>query len=545
MAEAKVGALFLITIVLIAVVAAYLGQYTLGARVDEIIVHFADVQGLQAGGEVRLAGVKIGRVVNIALAEHEDYPEQPVAVRLGIDQTVNLYDTDQFVVEQGGLVGEQYISVRRPTAEQIVQKWGADYVPHAIGSGADRPGGKVVGFAALAHQTQELMDEANTTLQAIRTTYADKGAREQLHQILVNVNRATAQANKIADQALILAETLVRSGETAQPQIAQILADVSQAAGDIRATSGQIRLTTTAFINGGMPQHIVQTTSNISAASEDIKEVSAAAREMIATPEAKQQVQSMRANLAAASESVKALTARMAEIVGDEQTVANLRATAANLRESSDNLQVITERAEQFFTKEGNLENIEATLENVRMASDQGVAVTRKADRALDRVEGTMDRLGELAGHFQPRCSDGYVDLQAVEERGLRADFNWNLQYGDNPLDFWRVGVGDVGVHEVLTLQKSLPLSSRAWGRLGLIQSKAGLGLDYRLSSYLTLETETYDPEDIQVDLRGIYKMNPQWSLLLGVGDCFGSKDPFIGTRGLVTFRNQRKDKTD
>lgn len=543
--EAKVGALFLSTIILVAVIAAYLGQYTLGAGAYEIVVHFADVQGLQQGGEVRLAGVKIGRVVNIALEEHEDYPEQPVAVRLAIDQIVNLYDTDQFVVEQGALIGEQYISVRRPSAEEIAQKWGADYVPHAIGARADRPGGKVVGFATLADQSQQLMDEANSTLRAIRATYASKDTGEQLHQILVNVNRATAQANRIADQTLRLAEVLTRTGETAQPQISQILQDVRQAAANVKATSEQIRLVTTMFTQGGMPQHVLRATTNLSAASEDIRAISGAARDMIATPEAKQQLQSMTTNLAAAAASLKALTARVEEFVGDEQITANLKATISSLRETTDNLRVITERTKPFFTKERNLENIEVTLENLRVVSEQGVEVTRKADQALGRVERTMDRLGEIAGHFQPRHSEGYLDLAAIEDRGLRADFHLQLQYGDNPLDFWWLGIGDVGVHEVLTLQKSLPLGSRAWGRMGLIQSKIGLGLDYRLSSNLTLESETYNPDDIQVDLRGIYKVTPQWSLLLGIADSFDRKDPFIGTRGRVTFSERRKDKTD
>ena len=103
----------------------------------------------------------------------------------------------------------------------------------------------------------------------------------------------------------------------------------------------------------------------------------------------------------------------------------------------------------------------------------------------------------------------------------------------------------DIGDQETLNLQKSVPLGPRAWTRLGLIQSKIGLGLDYQVGSDLLLEVEAYDPDDTQIDLRSIYKLSPEWWLTLGLADSFGSRQPFIGTRRLVTFSNRRKDRTE
>ena len=135
--------------------------------------------------------------------------------------------------------------------------------------------------------------------------------------------------------------------------------------------------------------------------------------------------------------------------------------------------------------------------------------------------------------------------LEGTDDRGWRADLHLQLHYGTNPLDFWQVGVRDIGGHDALNLQKSFPLGPRAWGRLGLIQSKIGLGLDYRTGSALALEAEVYNPDDIQVDLRGIYKLHPGWSLLLGVADSFGDSKPFIGMRKPIIFSDERKDNTE
>ncbi len=543
--EAKVGALFLATIILIAVTAVYLGQYTIGAYQYDIVVHFADVKGLQPRADASLAGVKIGRVTQIALEDHPDYPERPVAVHLAVNSEVNLYNTDQFLIEQGALIGEQYLSVRRPTQQEIATKYGEDYVPRALAPGEHCAGSGLVGFAGLADQSQQLVQQAQATLDDIRATFADREVRQQVHQMLVNINRATAQANKIADQVLVLAQAMTRTGQSAEPQIARILDDVGQAAAGIRETSEQIRLATATLAASGTSQHIALTASNIAQASEDIKVVTAATRQMIGTPETKQQIQATIGNLASASESLSAVMASAQQMLGDEETESNFQAILANLRQTTENLQVITEQTKQLVTEESNIQNIQASLENLRVVSEQGVEVTRKADEALDRVDLTMDRLGELAGHFQPRRSTGYLDLEATDDRGLRTDLNFRLQYGEDPMSFWQVGIRDIGDHEALNLQKAMPLSRRSWARMGLIQSKVGAGLDYRTGYDLTLQLEAYDPNDVQLDLRGIYQFRPNWSLLLGVADSLGEKDPFIGLRQSIAGSADRKDKSD
>lgn len=544
-AEAKIGALFLVTVILIVVTTVYLSQFALGVRVYDVVVHFADVKGLQPGAEVRLAGVKIGRVVKITLEQHQDFPEQRVAAYLAIEQQVDLYTADEFVVEQGSLIGEQCVSVRRPTAEEIREIHGPDYKPRVVGPGMHYGGAGVVGFAALADESQQLVKQARSTLATMEATYADEYLRRQLHQILVNVNRATAQANKIADEALGFAQVVVRSTKAGEPQVAGILADVQRAADNIRVASEQIQLAVSAFNQGGMPQHIVRTADNLHQASDDIRTVTAATREMIASPATRQWMETMVTNLAETSENLKTLSARAAKLLGDEKTAADLHTTLANVREITENLAVVTERTKVFFTEERNLENIQSTLENLRVVSEEGVEVTRKADRALDRVERTMDRLGEAAKPLSPSQVEGYIGLEATNDRGLRADFDLRLQYGSDPLDFWRVGIRDVGDSERLNLQKSVPLGSGAWVRLGLIQSKAGLGLDYRASSALTLEAEAYNPDDVQLDLRGIYELTPQLWLTVGLADSFGEKLPFVGMRRLMEIRSERKARTE
>ena len=544
-AEAKVGALFLITVILMAVVVVYLSQFAVGVRVYGIVVHFADVKGLQPGTEVRLAGVKVGRAARVSLEAHRDYSQQPVVVHLAIDERIALYNTDEFLVEQATLIGEPYIRIGRPSDEEIRQAHGPDYVRQVLTPGTHCAGAGVIGFAALADQSQQLMKQASGALAKAEALYADEHIREQLQQILVNLNRATAQANQIADQALGLARALTRTTKASEPQVAQILQEVQHAAVNIRATSRQLELAATMFNQGPVPLQIVAAAGNLHESSKDIRVVAAAAREMLASPVLREQMQAISTDLADTAENLNTLSARAIRLVGDEQSAADLRATLAGLREVTEDLQVVSERTREFFTGEGNLENARGALENVRAASDRSVAVTEKADRALGRVERTMDRLTELARPFQPGQAEGYVAVEATDDRGLRADLNLRLQYGTDPLDFWRVGARDVGDSEGLNLQKSVPLSHRWWGRLGLIQSKIGLGLDYQAGPDFTVETEMYDPDDVQLDLRGTYKLSPDWALTVGVADSLDDRLPFAGMRRTIDIRSDRKDTTE
>jgi len=541
--EAKVGALFLVAVLLITGVVLFLGQYTSGWGQYELVIHFAEVQGLAPGTEVRLAGVKIGKVVRVELEEHEDYPEKPVAVYVMIRTHTNLYDSDEFVIEQAGFIGDQYLSVRRLTTEQVVKKYGQDYRPKALGPGEHHAGTGLVGLAKVTEQTQQLLAQANETLGQIQETFADAYTRDQIRQILLNVNNATAKANLLAERALHIAAMLSETTQVGRSQITVTLDTVAQAAGDLKATSGQIRGVVRALAEGPLARQMALSAANIHRASDNIRATTETVREVVAGQEDKPGLQEMLDSLAAASENVEKTTAAAAELVGDEQVTTDLKTTLGNLRATSQSLRAISARVEEFVIEEETLGSIQSTLRNVQAMSEEGAEVTATAGEVLDRVDRTMDRLGELAQPLHPYYTDAYWDLEATEDVGLRGDLNLSLQYGQDPLDYWRLGVRDVGDQETLILQKSLRLGPRLWGQAGILKSKVSAGLNYQMTPDLRWQAEAYDPDDTHVDLRGIYRLTPEWHLTLGLADSFDEKKPFVGVRHSLNIRSEQKDK--
>ncbi len=541
--EAKVGALFLLAIVLIGGIVIFLGQYAVGIGQYPLVVHFADVKGLSPGAEVRLAGVKIGKVTDVKLQAHKDYPGRPVAVHIMIDQEITLYDTDEFVIEQSGFIGDQYLNVHRPNAEQIAQKYGENHHSRALASAEHRPGKGVVSLGEMASKTQQLLEQADQTLKQIQNTFAGMYTREQIRAILQNINKATAKTNLIAERVLHLAEVLTETAETSQPQVSVILQTISQTAKDLRESSQRIRGMVIALTKGPIPQQVALAAANIRAASSDIKATTALFRKSLEGSGDIPRIQEMMDNVTSASRNVARLTSQLEKLVGDEQIADDLKATLANLRATSKSLKAVSGAAEGFLLDQETMENIETSVRNIRVLSEEGVKTARAAQGVLQRVDNTMDKLGGIARPFQPPYAAAYWSLEGTEDRGLRADLNLRLRYRDDPLDYWRLGIRGLGDRETLNLQKSVPLGQRLWGEVGLLESEIAAGLNYQMTPELCWQLEAYNTDDTNIDLRGIYRIDPDWYLTLGLADSFDKQQPFIGLRHRTNLTLQRNSE--
>ena len=106
--EIKVG---LFVAVCLVVLAAMMVQFNKGASLlnDTYILKLktANVGGLKKEAEVLLAGVKVGSVKEIQLADDG----RTVTVFLKIKKKSPIYGDARFVIEQAGFLGDQYVSV--------------------------------------------------------------------------------------------------------------------------------------------------------------------------------------------------------------------------------------------------------------------------------------------------------------------------------------------------------------------------------------------------------------------------------------------------
>ena len=121
--ETKVGLFVFIGLVLLALLVIQFSKGTsLFRGTYELRLHAANVGGLKPRASVLLAGVQVGSVSNIKLAEDG----KSVTILLKIYKENKIYHDARFIIEQSGFLGDQYVSVITVSNQPPVRTNGED-----------------------------------------------------------------------------------------------------------------------------------------------------------------------------------------------------------------------------------------------------------------------------------------------------------------------------------------------------------------------------------------------------------------------------------
>jgi phospholipid/cholesterol/gamma-HCH transport system substrate-binding protein len=111
-----VGMFVILGIVALGYLSIQLGQVSfLGSRGYAVTVDFPSVGGLKAGSAVEIAGVEIGRVESIGLADYQ------ARVTLRVHSGIKLQDDVIASIKTKGLIGEKYIRISPGGSDKIIQ----------------------------------------------------------------------------------------------------------------------------------------------------------------------------------------------------------------------------------------------------------------------------------------------------------------------------------------------------------------------------------------------------------------------------------------
>lgn len=508
---------FLIAVLLVGGIALYLGDFWNRARSYTVTAYFENVQGLPEGAEVRFAGVKVGRVVDVLLESHPDFPKQPAAVRMAILRDVMLYASDQFVIQQGALLGDKFVEVRRLEATP----------KERLSNGATIAGGGAAGLEELTSETRKLVQEARAALRSIKGVVATDFNAQAIKQILINVMSATQKADTVASQAIRLANILTENAAKAGPDVAAMARNLKNASASVQSTAQLVRHV---LATSTIPRDMAVASGNVREVSQDLVAMSDNIGKVLADPATRDKIQSALDNMQKSTESLASLTSQAEKILGDGAVCADIREAVARLTEAAASVAKITATYEGVLTDPKFTEDVTATVAATRQAAESGAKAIARAEKSLERVDETMERVTKVTRIIRPEEVRPRASLEASEHGALRADVDVDLIYGTNRNDFWRVGMRDVGDAERLNLQKSFP-TRNGRARAGIFGNKLGVGYDLRPDSRMGWEFELRDPDDPMGTLRGIYQVGRQSDLLFGLDRIGEGGDPFLGFR--------------
>ena len=207
----KVGIIVFISLVALAIVAIFLTDYQLMATGYNIIAIYDDVYGLTADTEVRMAGVKIGKVDTISLDRR-----QRAVVKIRVSSKCRIPEGSQFVLQMGLLIGDKYIDI---LPNRNTDKYLAD---GSVVNGKIPPS-----LTDLVPDAQKLIGKLNETADGLNRVLNNKEYQERLNASLKNIQNATARL----DQTMYLLQNTVKGQ---QQNINAIASNVTYASASLK-----------------------------------------------------------------------------------------------------------------------------------------------------------------------------------------------------------------------------------------------------------------------------------------------------------------------
>ena len=242
--EIKVG---LFVFIGLALLAALLLQFSKGASLwrgtYELHLHAANVGGIKPRAGVLLAGVQVGSVSQVELANGG----KSVTIVLKIYNEVPIYHDARFAIEQSGFLGDQYVSVI-PTTNALPTLVNGQDVPCQEPFNLQEVARSAAGFIQRIDETAKKLDASVTDLrtQVLNAqTLANFGtsitnlklfteqALDTVHGINNIVNTNGAQVGIAMSNAVVFSTGLIELETSAKAVLATNSVNLSQATKDI------------------------------------------------------------------------------------------------------------------------------------------------------------------------------------------------------------------------------------------------------------------------------------------------------------------------
>ena len=238
--EVKVGVLILVSLGILAAFVLIMGGLSF-EKTYTIYVDFDNPGGLQTGAPVRVAGVKVGKVSELAFMGGKVDPKTNrrtlVRAKINVESRVkdSIHDDADFYVTTQGVLGEQYLAIDPGSPQKGVLPEGS------IVKGIDPP--RLDLFLAKAYElldttmngirnNRELISDIATNtaglLKGLNTTLTDN--RERINRTMANLESLTAEANTLTTHA--------RTQYVDNPKIARTIDNIDRLSTDIQKDSG-------------------------------------------------------------------------------------------------------------------------------------------------------------------------------------------------------------------------------------------------------------------------------------------------------------------
>lgn len=587
--EARVGVVVVGALALMT--AGYFFLRGIAPGADNYYLRLSGPANVTPGNEVRLQGVKIGRVQSVAL----DSATQTPLLQLAVAPSHLLKDYE-YSVRASSLVGEQYVDIRGPFTTGAPQYTPGDTI---VGKAA-------VGLADLGNSAQDLSRDVSATLKKLNVTLdrVNSGVLSSQNQVklataLDNVAKLTQRAQSgFGPQGI----RITLGDGAAQNNLNRTLASTAQAAENLnrtiggsrsqldatlnnlnRASGNAVRLTN--GLNGTLGENRAQLKTlliNFDRTAKNAADLTENLNFIVSKGGLRENASAAFGSLNRAAKNFEDSTANFKKLTDDKATQDNLKGTVAALRQTTEALRdtatAIQTSINDPVTREEirstlaslsqTAKNLETTTANFSVASE-GVKnvlgdpqVQSDLKQTVANLNGTLvatrgaaERIGGLLGGRRKK-NDGATETtvdgktkkrddastrlpQGVDFtlRGLRrtpgtgsrlfGDVTLNTELFGAPI---RTGFSSIGDGTDFTLQGGKYIGRDAAIRYGLYRSKLGIGAQLQRGK-LSLEGNLYDLNNRSANLYLGLQLSKSLEIIAGQEKLGGVRTNAVGVR--------------
>lgn len=483
-AAAKVGIVTVVAALLFLLSASQIGDFGRDSEAEYRIL-FESVGGLQERSAVHLAGVPIGFVKKLELADNNKVQATIAVTRDG----VRLYRAREAELDPpgsyyvytvtGNLMGDKWIEIKPGPVEPNEE---------VLAKGSQVRGESPVSIDDLAREGNLVMAEFRQSVNALNALVADEKFQGDIKLTLENFREISGNLKGVSSDAKKIVGGLNDRVNRLSDSLETVVTHVDD--------------TVLAFQD------------NANAVGQDLRSFSGNANRLLVKNEA--HVDTIVMNLRDTSVALKKAMRSVEALADNEALNEDVVEAVNNLRRTSEEIQGIASDIRSISADPDVQQDLRETVVNAKQAS-------ASAARVMGKVES---------------FSKGVSKTKFV---GLEVDQQWNLHNGDAHTNInayllpngsvgAKLGVDSLGNQNLVNVQ-----AMKNWEnfrlRAGIIRSEFGLGADARLfNKNLELNLDAYDTSDPQVDLLGKFMFKNDFYITGGVRNIFNNRrDDFPG----------------
>lgn len=183
--EIKAGAIVVVSFIILSGFVILIGGSQAFQKLDLYYVRVLNAAGIEEGTQVKLGGVRVGRVVSVAPPSSAG---EPVTITIGIKKGMTLYKGTKASITQAGFVGDLYVllSIDKTTDERF-------------GVGDTIPSDEQVQFTVLMARLDSISQSVDGLIRDIHTIFSDKNIKE-IEGLLRNANAAIVSGSSNLDK---------------------------------------------------------------------------------------------------------------------------------------------------------------------------------------------------------------------------------------------------------------------------------------------------------------------------------------------------------